>query len=377
MDYLPICLDIAGRAVLVVGGGVPAARKAELLLRAGGRVTIVASDPGDEVRRLCERGAIRCRERGFAIADLPGVALVVAATGEPKIDRRVHEAAHAAGILVNVVDRPDLSSFVFPAVIDRSPLVIAVSSGGAAPVLVRQLRARLESLIPREYACLASLAGRFRRVVRRQIADPAARRRFWEAVFEGPVVTDMLAGREGVAASRLGAMLTRPHLADPLRGEVYFVGTGPEAPDLLTLRALRLMQQADIVLYDARISSGVLDLVRREAERIDVDQWRRRRQLAQDEIGRLMVRLARDGRRVLRLTDADPYLSGRGGKELDLLIADGIPYQLVPTPPQRCSSSSGGSSRLINRSLRSCPPAIISPSSASSSLAAAPTASRF
>lgn len=333
MDYLPISLDIAGRGVLVVGGGVAAARKAELLWRAGGRVTVVAPNAGDEVMRLCQKGAIRHQKRTFAVTDLLGIVLIVDGTGEPAIARQIHEAAGAAGILVNVVDRPDLSSFMFPAIVDRSPLVIAVSSGGAAPVLARQLRARLEALIPHGYARLAGLAGRFRETVRRQIADPAVRRRFWEAVFEGPVAADVLAGRDAAAASRLGAMLAHQRTVGPLRGEVYLVPVGSGDPELLTLRALRLMQQADVVIYDPRVSPEMLEFVRREAERIEVEQWCRRGHAAPGGVGGLMVRLACEGRRVLRLTEADPDPSVLSGHALDLLLAYGISIQVVPLLP--------------------------------------------
>ena len=343
MDHLPVFLDLRGRDVLVVGGGAVAARKAEMLLRAQAHVTIIAPEAAPAVSRLAATGRLRHVARRFDETDLDGRALVVAATNQPDVNRAVHDAAMRINLPVNVVDCPALSSFIFPAIVDRSPLLVAVSSGGASPVLARLLRARLESLIPHGYGRLAALAGRFRDAVRARIADPVARRRFWEDALTGPVAEAMLAGREADAAARLGAMVARHATAGPARGEVYLVGAGPGDPDLLTFRALRLMQQADVVLHDRLVPPEIVDLARRDAERIDVGKRCGRHATSQEEIGALMVRLAREGRRVLRLKGGDPFLFGRGGEEIEMLARHDIPFQVVPgiTAAAGCAAIAG------------------------------------
>lgn len=343
MDYLPVFLDIRGRDVLVVGGGPLAVRKAELLFRSGGQVVVVAPQICEAMARLAGAGAVRHLARRFAAADMEGAAAAVVAAEEPEIQLEVKIAGRRAGVPVNVADRPEDSTFVFPAVIDRSPLVIAISTGGTSPTLARHLRAKLERLIPRGYARLAALAGRFRGPARDRIPDPVARRRFWEEVIGGRVAAEVLCGREPAAACRLAGMLARAAAAAPVRGEVYVVGAGPGDPELLTLRALRLMQQCDIVLYDRLVSEAVLDLVRRDAERIDVGKRRGGHAPAPHEIGETTVRLAREGRRVLRLKGGDPLLFGRGGEELELLAKRAIPFEVVPgiTAATGCGAYAG------------------------------------
>lgn len=348
MDYLPIFLDVRRRPVLVVGAGSVAARKADLLLRAGAELAVVAPDIGPAMAELARAGRVRLLHRRFEPADLNGVAAAIAATNDPATNQAVFAAARGAGIPVNVVDQPAISTFIFPAIIDRSPLIVAVSSGGASPVLARLMRARLESLIPAGYGRLAGLARRFRSVVQARIADPVARRRFWESVFEGPVADAVLANRDAAAQSRLETMLDEaakaPSTGAPLtRGEVYLVGAGPGDPDLLTFRALRLMQKADVVLHDRLIPAPLLDLVRRDADRIDVGKQRGNHTMSQQDIGRLMVRLAGEGRRVLRLKGGDPFMFGHGGEEADVLAANGVMFQVVPgiTAATGCAAYAG------------------------------------
>ena len=341
MDYLPICIDLRGRHCLLVGGGEVARRKVETLLRAGATLRLVAPaiDPGlDELVRQ-QGGELRLR--AFEPRDVDDVWLAVAATDDEAVNRQVRDAARQRGVLVNVVDQPALCDFIFPSIIDRDPLLIAVSSGGRAPLLARLLRARLETTIPAGYGRLAAWMGRFRPQVKAQIAGGAARRRFWERVLEGQIGETFLAGREAEAERLLTASLTAGTVDEV--GEVYLVGAGPGDPDLLTFRALRLMQKADVVLYDRLVAAPILDLVRKEAERIHVGKERDRHTLPQSRINQLLIDLARSGKRVLRLKGGDPFIFGRGGEEIEHLAEAGISFQVVPgiTAASGCASYAG------------------------------------
>jgi len=330
VDYLPVFLDVRCKGCVVVGGGQVAARKVELLRRAGARVTIVAPQLCPALRARLHDAEITHTADHFTPAALNGAYLVIAATGDADINRQVSEACRERAIPVNVVDASELGTFVMPAVIDRSPVVVAISSGGAAPVLARLLRARLESLIPGALGRVADLAERFRGRVKRRLLDPDARRRFWERVFQGAVAELALSGRDERAQRELEAEIERAATSRPPRGEVYLVGAGPGDPDLLTFRALRLMQQADIVVYDHLVGDGILDLVRRDADRIYVGKESHNHTLPQEEINQLLVRLARQGKRVVRLKGGDPFIFGRGGEEIETLRANGIDFQVVP-----------------------------------------------
>ncbi|MFZ5493429.1 MAG: siroheme synthase CysG [Pseudomonadota bacterium] len=339
MDYLPIFLDVRGRPCLVVGGGPVAARKLALLLRAGARGVVVAPQVCDELRAL--GGTIELRERPFAPHDLDGMTLAIAATDDAAINAEVAAQARVRGLPVNVVDTPALCSFVMPAVVDRSPVIAAVSSGGRAPVLTRLLRARLETLIPAAYGRLADLAGSVRAAVRERIADPVDRRRFWDETLQGPVAELALSGQDTRARQLLDRLIERGAAGGV--GEVYLVGAGPGDPDLLTFRALRLLQQADVVVHDRLVAPEILDMARREAERIDAGKRASQHTLPQEDINALLVRLAKDGKRVLRLKGGDPFTFGRGGEEIATLAAEGIPFQVVPgvTAASGCAAYAG------------------------------------
>ncbi|MDR0780908.1 MAG: siroheme synthase CysG [Pseudomonadales bacterium] len=340
MDLLPISLRIATRQVLVVGGGAVAQRKAQLLLRAGARVRLVAPRVRAELKALLPPPH-EILERQFLDHDIDAVVLVVAATDDQALNERVHHLAVARQVLVNVVDQPALCTFIFPAIVDRSPLLIAVSSGGATPVLTRLLRARLETLIPSAYGSLAALMGRYRAVVKERLGTARQRLRFWESVVNGPVAELTLSGQPERAARLLEESLQGA--GEPQRGEVYLVGAGPGDPDLLTFRALRLMQQADVVLYDRLVAPSILALTRQDADKIHVGKQRAQHTLPQEEISQLLVRLAQEGKRVLRLKGGDPFIFGRGGEEIQELAAANIPFQIVPgiTAASGCASYAG------------------------------------
>ncbi len=342
MNFFPIFLNIKDRPCLVVGGGDVAARKVTLLCKAGGQVTVVAPYLCDRLSIQYQRGEIRHQQRGFEPDDVAGNLIVIAATDDEELNRRVSELAKQQNIAVNVVDQPALCSFTMPSIVDRSPVVIAVSTGGASPVLARLLRARLETLIPAAYGRLARLVEGFRQQVKQRFATSDERRRFWEGVLQGPIAEMLLAGQEPAARRALEQAMAQAHTGE-VTGEVYLVGAGPGDPDLLTFRALRLMQQADIILYDRLVSPEILDLTRRDADRIYVGKERSKHAVPQAEINELLVELANKGKRVLRLKGGDPFIFGRGGEEIDRLTDEGIPFQVVPgiTAAAGCASYAG------------------------------------
>jgi uroporphyrin-III C-methyltransferase/precorrin-2 dehydrogenase/sirohydrochlorin ferrochelatase len=343
MDYLPIFLNVEDRPCLVVGGGKVAARKAALLNRAGARITVVTPETCDEIKTLVEQGAVTCIEREFLEEDMEGVVLVIAATDSEAVNRAVSELANQHRIPVNVVDNPELCSFIMPSIIDRSPVQVAVSTGGASPVLARLLRARLESFIPAAYGQLARLVEEFRNSVKQRFSDGGQRRYFWESVLQGQVAELLFAGQEEKARAALQEAIEDTDAHYESRGEVYLVGAGPGDPDLITFRALRLMQQADVVVYDRLVSEPVLDMVRRDAELIYAGKARDQHTLTQETINQLLVRLAKEGKRVLRLKGGDPFIFGRGGEEIETLAEEGIPFQVVPgiTAASGCASYAG------------------------------------
>ncbi|MCY1388866.1 Siroheme synthase [compost metagenome] len=341
MDFLPLFHNLQGRQVLVVGGGEVALRKARLLADAGARLRVVAPEIDTQLLEMVEQGGGESLLRGYQEADLDGCVLVIAASDDQQLNAGISAQCQARGIPVNVVDAPKLCSVIFPAIVDRSPLIVAVSSAGDAPVLARLIRAKIETWIPAAYGQLAGLAKKFRDQVKTLFPDVQQRRVFWEEVFQGPVAERMLAG-QGAEAERLLAERVAGGAPKAL-GEVYLVGAGPGDPDLLTFRALRLMQQADVVLYDRLVAAPIIELCRRDAERIYVGKRRANHAVPQDEINRLLIEQARQGKRVLRLKGGDPFIFGRGGEEIEELAANGIPFQVVPgiTAASGCSTYAG------------------------------------
>ncbi|MBI1173791.1 MAG: uroporphyrinogen-III C-methyltransferase [Sideroxydans sp.] len=325
MDFLPLFHNIKNQLCLVVGGGSVATRKAGILLEAGAQVRVVAPEIEAE---LTQRKHVETIIAPFSAQHLDGVVLVIAATSDRAVNRQVSELAQARNIPVNVVDDPELCSVIMPAILDRSPMMVAFSSGGASPVLTRMLRGKLETMIPQNYSRLAAFAERFRMLVKQRVTHPAKRRIFWENALEGVVAEKVLTGDEASAEQMLQQMLANED--NIRRGEVYLVGAGPGDPDLLTFRALRLMQKADVVVYDNLVAKPIVEMTRRDAERIYVGKKRADHTLRQEEINALLVRLAQEGKRVLRLKGGDPFIFGRGGEEIETLSAQGIPFQVVP-----------------------------------------------
>ncbi|HEY2524273.1 MAG TPA: siroheme synthase CysG [Candidatus Binataceae bacterium] len=348
MDWFPIFLALGDAPALVVGGGAVALRKARQLLEAGCRVGVVAPRCDPEFQPLFSAGRVRWHAAGFEPEMVAGYRLVIAATDDPGLNRLVAASANRFGVLVNVVDDPALCGFIMPAVVDRSPLTIAIGTGGGAPILAREIKASLEALMPAALGRLAGFMGHWRAKVRSRISRPEARRRLWERVARGPVAEHLYAGREAEAHRLMAQMIEMASGAGadspPTAGEVYIVGAGPGDPELLTMRALRLMQQADVVLHDRLVPPAILALVRREAARIDVGKrgggapgW------PQQQIHQTMIRLAREGNRVLRLKGGDPLIFGRGGEEMEALARAGVAYQVVPgiTAASGCAAYAG------------------------------------
>jgi uroporphyrin-III C-methyltransferase/precorrin-2 dehydrogenase/sirohydrochlorin ferrochelatase len=343
MGFLPIFLNLTDRPCLVVGGGEIAARKIRQLLKAGGKVFVVAPELCDEVTVMADRKIISHIAGSFSDQHLTDKVLVIAATDDENINRQVSELARSRKIPVNVVDNPELCSFIMPSVIDRSPVQIAISTGGASPVLARLLRARLETMIPAAFGRLAELMGKSRALVRKRFPDMKERRRFWEHILQGPVAEMLFAGQDKAALMTLEQQLMDESNTISNHGEVYLVGGGPGDPDLLTFRALRLMQQADVVLYDRLVAPEIVELVRKDAERIYVGKERNQHALPQENINQMLVKLAQEGKRVLRLKGGDPFIFGRGGEEIETLSSQGIPFQVVPgiTAAGGCASYAG------------------------------------
>jgi uroporphyrin-III C-methyltransferase/precorrin-2 dehydrogenase/sirohydrochlorin ferrochelatase len=334
MDHLPIFLQLHGRPVVVVGGGHVAARKVELLLRSGARVSVIAPDLFEELRQRADAGELTHVCARFDPSHLDTAELAVAATSSHEVNAAVSRAARERRIPINVVDDPKLSTFIFPALIDRSPIVVAVSSAGHAPVLARNLREQLEALLPEKLGALARFMGE-RRTSVRTLLRAAARRPFWERIVTGFVGARVLAGDEAGAQKAFERELYTSHLTASTAtggrglGEVYLIGAGPGDPDLLTLRALQLLQQADVVLYDRLVPEAVLERSRREARRVFVGKQAGEASV-QERINELLVQYAREGLRVARLKGGDPLIFGRGGEEIEVLAAHGIPYIVVP-----------------------------------------------
>lgn len=341
MQNLPIFMNLKDRPALVVGGGTVAARKAELLLLAGAKVTVIAPRVHGEMQRMIEAGRVQWREQLFGPGIVRDFRIVIAATDNESVNRLVFEECERHAIPVNVADQPELCSFILPSIVERGSITIAVSTGGRSPILARLLKTRLETLIPAGFGVLADLLGRYRNAVKARFAQLDERKQFWEQMLDGSLVTLATSGRIDEAERMIESALDGDLPAS--QGEVWLIGAGPGDPDLLTLKALRLLQQADVVVYDKLVPEEIINLARREAERIHVGKSMSQHTLPQEEINRLLVDLARQGKRVARLKGGDPFVFGRGGEEMEAVVAAGLPCFAVPgiTAAAGCAASAG------------------------------------
>lgn len=345
MEQLPVFLNIKDKPVAVFGGGLSAARKADMALRAGAHVSVFATHVSDEFRDIKADSRCRIVARAPQAADIAECVLVFCASEDGAENRAVRELAVAAHVPCNVVDTPELCDFTMPSIVDRSPVVVAISTAGTSPLLGRMIRERLETLLPPSYGDIAAFVGRYREKVAAALTGTSLRLGFWERLLAGALPDQVLTGRLDEANKTFNAALeaaAHGNDASP-QGEVYLVGAGPGDPDLLTFKALRLMQRADVVLYDRLIGDGILNLVRRDAERIYVGKQPKDHTTAQADISATLVRLAQQGKRVLRLKAGDPFVFGRGGEEIEMLAQAGIPFQIVPgiTAASGCAAYAG------------------------------------
>jgi uroporphyrin-III C-methyltransferase/precorrin-2 dehydrogenase/sirohydrochlorin ferrochelatase len=345
MRYFPLFADLAEADVLIVGGGEAAARKVRLLRKASARITVVAETVTEELRGLAERGAIAILPRAFLSRDLNGQRLVYAATGDGVCDRAVSRAAKARGIPVNVIDAPALSTFITPAIVDRDPVTVAIGTEGTAPVLARQIKTLLETLLPANLGMLARRARDLRKTVARAVVDPRQRRRCWERLLRGPFGRAVLCGAEDEASRILAAELEDQHHATqaPSAGRVTLIGCGPGDPDLLTLRAVQRLQEADVLVVDRLVDAKILEYARRDAQRFFVGKAPRGPATSQAEINRLIVREAQAGKAVARLKGGDPFIFGRAAEEMTACQAADIPVEVVPgvTAAHACAARVG------------------------------------
>ncbi|ELY5881382.1 uroporphyrinogen-III C-methyltransferase [Cronobacter sakazakii] len=341
MDHLPIFCQLRHRACLLVGGGDVAERKARLLLEAGAALTVNALAFAPQFEAWAKQGMLRLVQGEFNASLLDDCWLAIAATDDDAVNNQVSEAAEARRIFCNVVDAPKQASFIMPSIIDRSPLMVAISSGGTSPVLARLLREKLEALLPQHLGKVAGYAGQLRRRVKQTFTSMSERRRFWEKFFVNDRLAQSLANDDEQAATRI----TETLLSEPLddRGEVVLVGAGPGDPGLLTLKGLQQIQQADIVVYDRLVSDEIMNLVRRDADRVFVGKRAGYHCVPQEEINQILLREAQRGKRVVRLKGGDPFIFGRGGEELETLCDAGIPFSVVPgiTAASGCSAYAG------------------------------------
>ncbi len=342
MKYFPAFLDLKNRHCLVIGGGNVATRKVKNLLQSNANVIVISPQISDQLQQLSDNKSITTFEREFQTSDIAVAFLVVAATDNSKLNAEIATQANNANTLVNVADNAKLCSFIFPSVLDRSPVTIAVSTGGASPVLARQLRMKLETMIPSACGRLAGITEEYREKVKDHFPEQEQRKNFWENALKGTFAELVYAGQDTAARKLLDDSLENEQEENPI-GEVYLVGAGPGDPDLLTFKAVRLMQQADVMVYDRLVSKPILDMANKNAERLYVGKEKENHAVPQGEINDLLVKLALEGKRVLRLKGGDPFIFGRGGEEIEKLAENNVPFQVVPavTAASGCSAYAG------------------------------------
>nr|WP_211091630.1 siroheme synthase CysG [Pseudoalteromonas peptidolytica] len=337
---MPIFTKLENKPVLIIGGGEVALRKCRAFLKVNAAITLVAPIFCSELETLAAEAQVTLRNKKFDETDLDNAMLVIAATDIEAVNAEVAQLAEARNLFVNVVDDQPKCNFIFPSIVDRNPITIAISSAGTAPVLARRLREKLETLIPQHIGPLANLVGQFRHKVKSRFKHFADRRQFWESVFDSNVVSEVQAGNNESAQMQLEAMLASTPSPE---GEVYVVGAGPGDPELLTLKALQLMQQADVVVYDYLVSDEIMELVRRDADLICVGKKAGNHSVKQEQTNQILLDLAKQGKKVCRIKGGDPFIYGRGGEEVQVLAEHGIQYQIVPgiTAAAGCSAYAG------------------------------------
>lgn len=342
MKHFPVFLSLSDKNCTVIGGGDVAERKVESLLNAGASVKLISPTLTDQLSYLVQEKQITYSNRTYQADDTHNAFLVIAATDNKTINREIAEQATEHNTLVNVVDDPSLCNFIVPSVLDRSPVTIAVSTGGASPVLARQLRMKLESMVPSSCGELAGITEEYREIVKQKFPTSEDRKAFWENALKGTFAELVYAGQLEEARNLLDQLLEES-ITSAQVGEVYLVGAGPGDPDLLTFKAVRLMQRADVMVYDRLVSKPILDMANKNAQRIYVGKEKDNHAVPQDKINELLVELAKQGKRVLRLKGGDPFIFGRGGEEIETLVEEGVPFQVVPgiTAAAGCSSYAG------------------------------------
>ena len=341
MSFFPAFIDFRRRPVLLLGGGEPAARKLRLLLKAEAAVTLVAPQATAEIAAHAEAGRISWKREAFRPEHMDGFRFAIIAADEPGVAEAAAVAARVRGLLINVVDRADLSDFTVPAIVERGDITIGIASHGAAPMLASRIRGQIEALLPARLGELAKLAGDFRNAVKRVLPEAEQRRRFWRRVFDGPAAQQALAGDH---ASARETMLRQLNGAQQVaEGIVHLVGAGPGDPDLLTIAAQRALIDADVIFHDDLVAPALLDRARRDAERVPVGKRMGRHSTPQDAINALLLQAAREGKRVVRLKAGDPFVFGRGGEEAEYLAAHGIGVTVVPgiTAALGCAAAAG------------------------------------
>ena len=342
MEFLPLFLNLREQDCIIVGGGVVALRKAILLIRAKANLILVSPQFVSQLQDFAKEGKCKLVQEEFAPEQLEGARIVIAATDNEKVNIRVANSANKKQIPVNVVDQPKLCSFIMPSIVDRSPVIVAISSSGRSPILTRKIKELNESLISNREGQLAELLGTYRGKVREKFPGFTERLKFWESLLESELSELVYSGNENVASKLIEDRLQQPDQAKA-SGEVYLVGAGPGDPDLLTLRALRLMHKADVVLYDRLVSEEIMSKLRPDAEKIHVGKASANHPVKQETINEMLVRLARSGNRVLRSKGGDPFIFGRGGEEIESLAKANVPFQIVPgiTAASGCASYAG------------------------------------
>jgi uroporphyrin-III C-methyltransferase/precorrin-2 dehydrogenase/sirohydrochlorin ferrochelatase len=348
MDYLPIFVNIKQQHCLIVGGGDVAARKADLFIKSGAIVTVIAPELKIEMKNHLALGKVIWEIGVFSskmVEKLVPPKYVISATDDQEVNQAVYQYCQQNNIPVNVADQTQYCDFILPAIVDRSPMTIAVSTGGRSPVLARLMKARLETMIPAGFSKLADLVGRYRQQVKDTIKSLEGRKTFWETMLEGAFIDKAVHGRDGEAEKQLVKKIEEVAENGQIEpdGEVYLIGAGPGDPDLMTFKALRLLQQADVIVYDRLVAPEIVEMARREAERIYVgkkDKWHK---VEQQDIGQMIIDLAKQGKRVARLKGGDPYIFGRGAEEAEMLVKNKISYEVVPgiTAAAGCSMYAG------------------------------------